>query len=591
MSRLNNVLGGVRGWFVVGCGLLTAALLAYSANAEEAETADATAAADASAADAASTGDESTPPVPAGSSSDDDVIAYINAYIKQGWEDHDARPSPQASDGEWVRRVYLDVIGCIPTAEEVNAFLAMKGRDKKAQLIDRLLNTDEYIEDFAKNWTTTWTNLLIGRTGGTDNNTLISRVGMQQYLRRSFLRNKPYDEMAYELVSANGTNTPGEEGYNGAVNFLLDNLDENATPATAKTARIFLGMQVQCTQCHNHPFNDWKQNQFWQLNAFFRQTAALRTFDGRQLASVRLEDQDFAGENNNPAEAVIFYELRNGTLQMADPTFVDGTKIDVSGYVSEVNRRDELATLIRKSPYLGQAMVNRTWAHFFGYGFTKPVDDMGPHNPPSHPELLERLGNDFAVHGYDVKQLIKWIALSDAYSLSSRFNNKNTIDDPNLGERPLFSHFYLRQMTAEQLYESLVAATQADKARGSYEEQEATKSMWLQQFAVAFGTDENDEGTTFNGTIPQTLMMMNGDLIVKATSGEPGTFLYEVAGSSRKDAEKIGYLYLSALGRRPTKDEIAVANAALRSHQGNTLAAMQDVLWVLLNSNEFILNH
>jgi hypothetical protein len=544
-------------------------------------------------ADPVASADTTSPrvPDPASASSDADVIGYINQLIRQGWKDNGVSPSKVATDGEWCRRVYLDVLGRIPTAEEVVKFTADRSPDKKARLIDRLLESDEYIEDYARNWTTIWTNILIGRTGGTDQNTLISREGLQQFLRRSFLQNKPYDQFAFELISANGTNRPGEEGYNGAVNFILDNLDENATPATAKTARIFLGLQVQCTQCHNHPFNEWKQEQFWSLNAFFRQTRGLRSGDGGRMAAVRLEDEDFAGEGVDPKEAEIYYELRNGLLKVAYPVFVDGTRIDPSGYVSEVNRRDQLAELVRKSPYLSKAIVNRTWAHFLGYGFTKPVDDMGPHNPPSNPELLDRLGQDFALHGYDLKQLVRWITLCEAYSLSSRYVQKNEKDNPLLGERPLFSHFYLRQMSAEQLYDSLIAATQADKTRGSFEEQERTKTMWLQQFAVAFGTDENDEATTFNGTIPQTLMMMNGELIQKATSGDPGTFLRQVADSGIKDNAKITLLYQAALARKPTREEVTLANQMWAVRKGDTLEALKDIWWVLLNSNEFILTH
>jgi hypothetical protein len=540
---------------------------------------------------AATDAQNSAAPLPS-ASSDAEVIAYINELIRRGWKDNGVSPSKPATDAEWCRRVYLDVLGRIPTADEVARYTGDRSQDKKVKLIDRLLESDEYIEDYARNWTTIWTNILIGRTGGTDQNTIISREGLQQYLRRSYLQNKPFDQFAYELISANGTSRPGEEGYNGAVNFILDNLDENAAPATAKTARIFLGLQVQCTQCHNHPFNEWKQEQFWSLNAFFRQTRFQRVGDGGRMAASRLDDGDFAGEGTDPKEAEIYYELRNGLLKVAYPVFVDGTRIDPSGYVSEVNRRDQLAELVRKSPYLGKAIVNRMWGHFMGYGFTKPIDDMGPHNAPSHPELLERLGQDFSNHGFDMKQLIRWVTLSEAYSLSSRFvPKKNEKDNPLLGERPLFSHFYLRQMSAEQLYDSLIAATQADNTRGTFEEQERTKTMWLQQFAVAFGTDENDESTTFNGTIPQTLMMMNGELIQKATSGDAGTFLREVADSDMKDNQKIATLYLAALARKPTREEVTFANQMWAVRKGDTLEALKDIFWVLLNSNEFILTH
>ncbi len=335
---------------------------------------------------------------PSSRTTDAEIIASIDAAIRQGWKDAGVTPSPVATDGEWCRRVYLDVLGRIPTVDELTAYVASKdkGAARRRALVDKLLDSDKYAEEYARDWTAIWTNLLIGRPPAQrDRRRLVNRDGMQQWLRRAFLKNKSYDAMVYELVSATGSSKPGEEGYNGAVNFLLDNLQENAATATAKTARYFLGLQVQCTQCHNHPFNEWKQDQFWGMNAFFRQTKALRTFAGRnqEIDSARLENEDFPGESNkNPKDAEIYFELRDGTTRVAYPTFVDGTQIDHSGYADEVNRREELAKLIVKSDYLGKAIVNRMWAHFLGYGFTKPIDDLGPHNAPSHPELLENLG-------------------------------------------------------------------------------------------------------------------------------------------------------------------------------------------------------
>lgn len=527
------------------------------------------------------------------SKSDDEIIAFIDEQIRAGWQDAGIRPSEQATDSEWCRRVFLDLLGRIPTVEESTAFLSDRSPHKKAELVDRLLalseESDQYLEEYARNWSTIWSNLLIGRTGGMDRRSLVNREGMHQYLRRSLLRNKPYDRFVYELVSATGVNTPGEEDYNGAVNFLLDKLDDNAVQATAQTARLFLGQQVQCTQCHNHPFNNYKQDQFWGLNAFFRQTRALRTFEGRDVVSVRLANEDFPGELRDPKNAAIFYELRNGIVQSVYPTFIDGTKINPSGYLDEVNRREELARLIIESEDLDRALVNRMWAHMFGYGFTKPIDDMGPHNPVSHPELLEGLAREFRHGGRDIKRLLRWLALSVPYSLSSRYNDSNETDDPALGARPLFSRFYLRQMRAEELYESLLAATRADQT--SRREQDQLKAEWLRQFSIAFGTDENDETTTFNGTIPQVLMMMNGDLIKRATDASPGSFLYEVAMESTSDRAKINQLYMAALSRPPTTQELRWANELWRAREGDTIAALQDIWWALLNSNEFILNH
>ena len=521
-------------------------------------------------------------------------VGKINEEIRSVWRDNEMSPSPAASDGEWCRRVYLDLIGRIPTVPELREFLSSKEPQKRVKLVTKLLNDDKYIEEYARNWTSIWTNVLIGRNGGTEQNTLISRNGMQKYLRDSFARNKTYDKMVSELVSAEGSTSPGADDFNGATNFLIMKLDEKAAQATAQTARIFLGLQVQCTQCHNHPFNDWKQQKFWEMNAFLQQTKALRTFKPgtRDVTNAQLVSQDFRGEGRDPAEAEIYYELRNGLVKVAYPVFVDGTPISPSGYIQDVNRRSELAKLIVKSEFMDKAIVNRLWGHFLGYGFTKPIDDMGPHNPPTHPVLLDFLAKEFRENSFDLKELMKWIVLSEPYSLSSRSIPANKKDDPLLGESPKFTHFYLRQMRAEELYESLLTATEAHKTRGSYEEQEDTKSKWLRQFTLAFGTDEGDEATTFNGTIPQALMMMNGELIKKATSMEDGSFLTTIAKTDKlRPAEKIDYLFLAGMGRSPTSDEVAIANKLVQARGNNAAAALQDIWWAVLNSNEFIINH
>jgi hypothetical protein len=518
-------------------------------------------------------------------------VAKINAEIRSVWTDNQIVPSPVATDVEWCRRVYLDIIGRIPSVDELRAFTTSREADRKARLVNKLLTDEAYTDEYARNWTTIWTNILIGRNGGLDNNTMINREGMQKYLRDSFARNKPYDRMVYELVTATGSTAPGAEDFNGATNFLVMKLDENAAQATAMTAKIFLGLQVQCTQCHNHPFNDWKQQKFWEFNAFFRQTRAARLGMGRPMSNGKLMNQDFAGEDNKPQEAILFYEERNGKLLSAFPVFVDGTEISKSGYLSECDRRTELGKLIVGSPYMDKALANRMWQHFLGYAFTKPADDLGPHNNPSHPALLEYLGEQFRYVSHDIKELIKWITLSEAYSLSSRITKGNAKDDPLLGEQPKFSHFYLRQMRAEELYESLLVATEAHKTRGAYEEVERQKADWLRQFTIAFGTDEGDEATTFNGTIPQALMMFNGDLIKKATDTSNGSFLHRVAASNLKPEQKIDYLFNAALSRDPTKEEVKIANALLLARKGDAAAALQDIYWAVLNSNEFIIQH
>ncbi len=520
-------------------------------------------------------------------------ISQINRLVEQVWTDYDLRPSKPASDGEWCRRVFLDLIGRIPSVSELNRYLADRSDDKQRRLVEMLLYDDGYTEEFARNWTTIWTNLLIGRTGGTDNGSMISRGGMQKYLRDTFAREKPYHKMVAELVTATGTTTPGDDQFNGATNFLIDKVnEEDASLATAATTRIFLGLQVQCTQCHNHPFNDWKQQKYWEMNAFFRQARAFRGgMRPRDGGVAQLRDQDFRGESGkNPDEAEIYFEQRNGLVSVAYPVFVDGREIEKSGYVNIVNRRQRLAELMIDSPFLSRSIANRMWAHFLGYGFTTPLDDLGPHNIPTNPELLDYLAQEFASSEYDLRKLMTWITLSRPYALSSERNSSNEKDDPLLGEPPRFSHFYLRQMEAEQLYESLLVATEASNS-GSYEQQEERKSRWLQQFTTAFGTDEGEESTSFNGTIPQVLMMFNGELIRQATSAEKGTLIDRLANSQMPDAKLVEQLFLAGLARKPSAKERDLARSIFLARQGNTKEALRDIWWVILNTNEFIFNH
>ncbi len=529
-------------------------------------------------------------------------VRFINEQVEGGWADAALQPSADATDGEWCRRVHLDLIGRIPTTAELQQFVENTSPTKRAEVVGKLLGED-YIDEYARNWTDVWTTVLIGRDV---ENQQVSRSGMRQYLRRAFSKNIPYDQFMEELVTATGANTNRQrvDGFNGATNFLSGKLVEmgveNAVQATAKTAQVFLGVQVQCTQCHNHPFNKGKQNQFWELNAFFRQTKALRRFDGsRDVQWIELVDEDWAGEGGNPEEAELYYELRNGQMKVAYPVFIDGTEISKSGYLPGkhddgtaygVHRREQLARLVKASPLFSQAIVNRMWGHFLGYGFTKPVDDLGDHNPPSHPELLEGLAQRLREQSFDLKELMRWIVLSRPYALSSRTVPENEADDPALGEKPKFSRFYMRQMQAEQLYESLLTATEADKTRGG-EEAARRKDQWLSQFVIAFGTDEGDDATTFNGSIPQVLMMFNGDLIKEATGTGKGGFLDGVASGPRSPKAKIEALYLAALSRKPSAKEVAAANAMLAARKGDVVGSLQDIWWAILNSNEFIINH
>lgn len=519
-------------------------------------------------------------------------VARINDQVRVAWKSRGLKPAEEAPDGIWARRLYLDLIGRVPTLAELQAYLQTPARSRRTWLVDELLSSKRYENERVENWSTIWANRLIGRTGGMGNNALANREGLLVYLREAIRAQRPYDRMIMELLASDGASVPGQPEFQGAVNYLLAKLQDGTEAATAHVARLCLGRQVQCTQCHNHPFNDWKQNQFWELNSFLRQTVALRRFvpDTNNIRFVELTDQDFAGEGGTPDQAEIYYELRNGELRSAYPRFIDGQMIDPNGRLSEVHRRRELARLIVASPFLAEAQVNREWSHFLGYGFTKPMDDMGPHNLPSHPELLDFLANEFREAGYDTRKLMRWIVLSEPYQLASTVRPSNESDDPRANREAWFSRFYARQMRAEELYRSLLVATRADASMSSSEATRA-QQRWLRQFTQAFGDDEGTESTTFDGTIPQTLMLFNGDLIKKAVAGGAGTVLGDVARSGNPVTNQIQDLYLAAMARRPTRSELNKMLALFRQYPNQEVTVLQDVWWALLNSNEFIMNH
>ncbi len=529
-------------------------------------------------------------PLSTSAQTDDEIVAEIDQQIRQAWEDNKVKPSPRTEDGEFARRVSLDTVGHIPALNPLLEFLQDTAPDKRRRLVDELLDDPDYIE----HWSTIWGNLLVGRSNRRNR---AARNDLDKWLRQALAKNQSYDRFAAELISATGSSDD-----NGAIGFLASHLNEMAVPATAITARIFLGQQVQCTQCHNHPFNDAKQSQFWGLNAFFRGTR--RQNVGQNNETIYMTD--------DLADPVVFFEKRNGTMEAVTRRFIDGD----SPPTDIVAPRHQLAAMISdpSQPLLARAYVNRLWGHFLGTGFTKPVDDMGPHNPPSHPELLDYLALRFRGSGFDTKRLIRWITASEAYQLTSRSTPENAADDPGTGSTPLFTHVGVKPFTAEQLYDSLLIATAADKAGRSFQQSEQKRDEWLQQFVQTFGTDENDETSTFNGTVPQAFVMMNGDLVRNAISGGKGSFLRTVyegnipelveTRNTKKSKSlkglpavktipgKIELLFLAALSRRPSPGELRALDSAYQRAGGrDPVMGLQDVFWAILNANEFILNH
>ena len=498
-------------------------------------------------------------------------LDYVDAMLKESWDEASVKPSRPTTDEEFLRRAYLDVLGRIPNIREASDFLRGKDAGKRAKLVEYLLASPDYPKNFA----TLWKVILLGRKAPARE---VDPGVMTAWLRRQFAENRPWNELANDLLSATGSNKEV-----GPVNYTLAHMPDGAVNLTSVTTRVFLGQQIQCTQCHDHPSNDWKQADFWGINAFYK---GLKKQDVRKANAAGTEAYDHTNLSDEPTDKFSSFERRDARLGIAFPTFLDGRKISQN---KDVNRRAALATMITeaKNDHFAQAFVNRMWGHFFGRGFVNPVDDFGPHNPPTHPELLARLGTDFRDGGYDIKALIRWIMNSDAYGLTSAATKDNDKDET------LFTHMALKPMTPEQLFDSLITATAAHKAGG--DDTSKIRDQWLGQFVFAFANDEGEEGSSFQGTIPQALMMMNGELMEKAVGGRSGSFLADLLERANLQAKGsvetfvVNQLYLAALSRSPSKSELGQARKYLTNYD-DTICVMADMFWALLNSNEFVLN-
>jgi hypothetical protein len=529
-----------------------------------------------------------------------EIVPFINKQLADAYEANKLTPSGRCTDHEFLRRAFLDIVGRIARPEEIKRYLSDPAESRRSLLINRLLGDEDekkktkYGKEYATNWANIWTVWLMTRAGATEEGGRgVYHDQIHRWLEEQFAANKSFKEIVSDLLTATG-----KTNDNGAVNYILAHLGEQVpgakqseegqfemVPVTSRTTRLFLGLQTQCTQCHDHPFNpEWKQHHFWGVNAFFRQVRRQGqppAMNRRSMATV-MELKDNPSYNR---EGIVYYEKRNGVVLPTKAVFLDGTKLDPQ---ESATRRQQLSLLITRSPYFPKAYVNRLWGHFFGRGFTNPVDDFGEHNPVSHPELLDELGKKFEAYGYDTKRLIRWICNSDAYHLSSVANRTN--DKPEA--EPFFSRMLLKAMTPEQLFESLMVATQADMNM-KRPEREKLRERWMNSLIVNFGDDEGNE-VTFNGTVVQALLLMNGRDINDAISNAKGGTVAVVVSRNSTPASRVNELYLAALNRPPTTSESGKIMQILRTapvRGGTVLAPWQDLFWALLNSNEFILNH
>ncbi len=513
---------------------------------------------------------------PSGSGDTQALAAQIDLHIAQHWADSGAKPAALAGDAEFVRRVYLDLAGRIPSVSEARAFLGDKRSDKRGRLVEELLGGSRYVAHFTNVW-----RLLLLPEAGNNFQVKLQQGGFETWLKQMVARNAGYDEMARELLTMPlskgsevelflGSNTGTPLAFYAAKEFKPENL-------AASTARIFLGIKVECAQCHNHPFAEWKREQFWGFAAFFAGVKSRRTMD---FIIPEKESQD-------KRELVI-----PGTERVAQARFLDGVAPVWKG---KSTSRGVLADWMTSpnNPYFARAAVNRLWAYFFGTGLVDPVDEMvGGDTHPSHPELLDLLAREFAAHRFDVKFLICALTSSRAYQLTSAADGQ-----PATQASQLFARMPLRGLTAEQIFDSLAMATGYRDSGGEGYLAEiiggprSARSEFLTRFA-----NRPERATEAQTSILQALALMNGKMVAAATSLEQSETLSAVVEAPFVTPEQqIETLYLAALSRKPETKEISRALQFLRDagKRGKTQGAeaLADVFWALLNSPEFLVNH
>ena len=488
---------------------------------------------------------------------------YIDQHIDAKLQKLKIQPSPATDDATFLRRVTVDLTGQLPSPDDVRAFLAdlAPSRLKRDRKIDKLVASPAFVD----HWTVKWSDLLqstrkfLGEKG---------TYGFREWIRESIASNKPYDKMARELLTSRGSTYDDPAG-----NYFRATRD--AKPTMEKTTQVFLGVRMVCAQCHDHPFEKWTQNQYYQMSAFF---SAVGLRPGYEVGEEILYDQRADYEMKHPKDSHI-----------VAPEFLIASLTPIK-IPAGPQRRDALAEWLvsKQNPFFAKAVANRLWSYFFGKGIIDPVDDIRASNPPVNPALLEALTKDLTDHNFDLQSLMRTIVKSRAYQASFVTNEWNALDADN------FSHALPRRLNAEPLMDAVEAAAGArpnfaEVPEDTNASQVPDPHVGAEGFLDLFGRPtresacECERRTDFS--LPQALNLINGKTISEAVADPKGRVAKNVL-AGKTDSAMVEDLYLATLSRLPSKGE-AETGAKYLSGGPRTLRA-QDLLWALLNSKGFL---
>jgi hypothetical protein len=498
-------------------------------------------------------------------------VPFSNAAKKAG---------PRVDDERFLGRVSLDIIGRLPTPEEVTAFALDPSPDKRTTIVNKLLADPRYGE----NWGRYWRDVVMYRKTEERNQFLVG-IPLDTYLTESFNTNKSWSQVATEFITAKGS-----ANENGACGLIVAQQGQ-PEEVTGEVSRIFLGVQIQCAQCHDHPTDRWTRENFHQLAAFFPRVSTRPNQQAREM-TVNAIDREPPMGGRRPMNMRAF-----GTLEhhMSDPKnpqsegklmepvlFATGDKLPIG--TPDAERRGTLAKWIteKENPYFAKAFVNRLWAELTGEGFYEPVDDIGPDRHATAPKTLEYIAREFANSNYDIKWLFRTITATEMYQLPS---------SPRHGpEDAPMQHNVAQRLRADQVFDNLLLVLEASEPQappGPFGAAGARFNGVRRQFTTAFGYDPSMRRDEVQSSIPQALSLMNSPLVAGALRGTGNTMLARKLAAIKDDSALTQELYLRVLGREASQSELTTC-IQFAKQVNNRTEAFEDILWSLVNSAEFL---
>ena len=502
----------------------------------------------------------------------------VDQHTSAQWKALGLVPSLMATDEVFVRRIYLDLTGTLPTPKQVQEFVANTAADKRDKLIDQLVDSPAYADYFANKWADI---LRVKRRG--EQQRAAGTFAFHAWIREAIASDLPYSEFARSILAANGDETSNPP----TVWFKELEKPENFVD---DTAQVFLGLRMACANCHHHPYEKWSQDDYWGMAAFFGRV-------GRKQVPVPGYDQQ-----RGQIQMQVIFTRSSGSImnkKTNKPAIIKPLDGGPMEFTADEDPRQKLVDWMAdpKNPFFAKAVANRYWAHFFGRGIVDPLDDMRVTNPPSNPELLDALTKNLIDNKFSLKALVKTICKSQTYQLSSQPNEWNKHD------KQAYARYYPKRMQAEVLLDALNQVTDSTTAFSGLPKDKNAPNRAVQlpdesftsYFLDVFGRPQRQSACecerVSEANLAQVLHLLNSDEVqqkLTRVSGRADKLASAV--DKRTEAEKITELFLWAYGRNPTKDDLKAALWHLAKHSANKKTAYENILWALVNSKEFIFN-